>query len=932
MSKSDPPGYLGRVLTEGGMAIGTCFQVRPGVLVTASHVVEHIGDGTAQGHTYVDPIAGGVVRSAQVREIDKLRDLAVLVCAPPLDECVSGFLATDSISAGTAIQVTGVSRFVNAQPFRYTSTTGVWEGCALRNDGVALGQMIATGLVKGMSGAPVRRISDDMVIGIISARYNSPNQWMRNTAWVARTEDLSNLSAAAVEMVPLLAERSPKPDTDRASVRGIQLPRDVDDFVGRTVELQSLTRIANSLGNVRTPNVVIVTGPPGIGKSTLTIRFAHHVRQMFTATMYYLDLRGGESRPLEPEEAMEELIVSMGKDLTRLPKTLSARSSVLRSYLSESRCVLILDNVMTARQAKHLLPGDRTCLTLISSRKGMFELPNATRIDLQPLRSSETRQFFAITLGNARVSAEPEATEALVGLCANSPLAARIVSARLAAHPARRLEDFRRTLESDHRRLAELEIGDLAIRSSFELSYRELRPETQELFRLCSMLPGIPFTVGCAAVLAGIGFHEAQERIYELVEAHLIDVPGRAHVAESKVRYHDLIRLYAAGLLREADPPELQEAAKERLVTEYFAGVIARWHDRREEWGARVPSERDSVTGSEIGDRSNAGDWFADNEDVIVHCIHLSPELGRISDTMMTIEVLVQHLESIARWSRWKELGQFWLSLAEQCTDKSSVARAHRSLARMLRESGDWRLAEHHFLKSADAAREIADRAAEAHSLRGIGTLHRYRGKHGAAEDAFAKALELFREADDVRGEAWTLRSLALLARDRGAFEDARSLGVQSLSIFRRIGDYRGQASTLRNLAIVYTRTRRFSEARDLFEEAMSLYRGMMDPRGTGSTLRNMGDMYAAMGEYKLATGLVSSALTLLREIGDRHWEAAGLRSLAEISTLTGDLEDSVNNYERALAVYSELGDEPRRVAVEAALALAREAAQDSDQ
>ena len=37
------PGYLGRVLDGAGDPVGTCFQVAPGVLVTAWHVLEDIG-------------------------------------------------------------------------------------------------------------------------------------------------------------------------------------------------------------------------------------------------------------------------------------------------------------------------------------------------------------------------------------------------------------------------------------------------------------------------------------------------------------------------------------------------------------------------------------------------------------------------------------------------------------------------------------------------------------------------------------------------------------------------------------------------------------------------------------------------------------------------------------------------------------------------
>ena len=53
------PGYLGRVLDGDGDPVGTCFQVAPGVLVTAWHVLDDIGAAAEDARVRVDPLAGG---------------------------------------------------------------------------------------------------------------------------------------------------------------------------------------------------------------------------------------------------------------------------------------------------------------------------------------------------------------------------------------------------------------------------------------------------------------------------------------------------------------------------------------------------------------------------------------------------------------------------------------------------------------------------------------------------------------------------------------------------------------------------------------------------------------------------------------------------------------------------------------------------------
>jgi hypothetical protein len=153
----------------------------------------------------VAPLADGADRPATVHSVDEARDAAVLVCDVPLEGSAGGLVATDSVVPGTDVAISGVAQIDDEKALRYGSTSGHWQGSALREDGVALGQLTAPGLVKGMSGAPVCRVGDNGVLGMVSARYNSADQWLRNWVWVIRTEDLRPMMAGVQEDPPSLA-------------------------------------------------------------------------------------------------------------------------------------------------------------------------------------------------------------------------------------------------------------------------------------------------------------------------------------------------------------------------------------------------------------------------------------------------------------------------------------------------------------------------------------------------------------------------------------------------------------------------------------------------------------------------------------------------------------------------------------------------------
>jgi tetratricopeptide (TPR) repeat protein len=126
--------------------------------------------------------------------VDELRDLAVLRAERPLPESVARIETTDSVTPDTRVTVVGVVAVEDSgHDYRYLQATGSWTGGSLRDETVALGRMQCSDVLQGMSGAPACRLDDGAVIGVVSARYNSADGWLRDAVWVARTEYLEHL-------------------------------------------------------------------------------------------------------------------------------------------------------------------------------------------------------------------------------------------------------------------------------------------------------------------------------------------------------------------------------------------------------------------------------------------------------------------------------------------------------------------------------------------------------------------------------------------------------------------------------------------------------------------------------------------------------------------------------------------------------------------
>jgi HEAT repeat protein len=196
-------GCLGRVLGGAGGPVGTCFQVAPGVLVTAAHVLEDLGASAPGAVVRVDPLAGDDPFDAHVIAVQPRNDLAVLRASRDLPATVPCLAATATVPTGAEVTLTAAGHLDDAEhTYRFVTATGVWKGAAVR-DGTEWGRFTSQDVLPGMSGAPVCLASDGSVVGVQSGRYNSRDGWFTHSVWVGRTESLAELLRGVV-LVPLL--------------------------------------------------------------------------------------------------------------------------------------------------------------------------------------------------------------------------------------------------------------------------------------------------------------------------------------------------------------------------------------------------------------------------------------------------------------------------------------------------------------------------------------------------------------------------------------------------------------------------------------------------------------------------------------------------------------------------------------------------------
>lgn len=727
-------------------------------------------------------------------------------------------------------------------------------------------------------------------------------------------------------------------------------------MVGREREIQSGCAL------LRRANVRLVTliGPPGVGKTRLSLALAEVLKPDFAHGVCFV--------PLAPIDDPNLVLPAIAQALQVGEVASAPLLKGVQEFLHDKQLLLVLDNfeqvVAAAPQLNDLLLAAAGVKVLVSSREALklygeyeFPVPPLAVPDIQHLPTAVLLEMYpAVELFIQRATAvrfdfavTPENAAAVAQICAwldGLPLAIEMAAARVKWQPpAVLLAQLRNQLMALTGGPRNLTPRQQTLRGALDWSYNLLTPIEQQLWVALGVISG-SVTADVAATLTDLDPVLCKELLRGLVEKSLLQYQEGAQGAQAndddEARYTllQMVREYAQSKQveqgRQAQLQARHAALYHRLVVESQPALATRAAERVlnrltvEHNNLRSALtwylQHDVAQGLQLATLLAKGLWgvrgyFSEGRGWLEKLLAALPpslphpltdqaatttNLTRVSDAWLAAANMAMGQGDIPAAAIFAQKSE---AIALRLEDDSAVRTVLQYRASIALNQSDYPQALHCYQQALNLCRSETsdDQKAAATILNGMGLIAKDQGDYERALALHERSYTIYARLDDQIGMTRSLTYSSIAAYWQGNFQRTIELAQQVIARQQGIGDVISMSYSREIMAMALVKLRRFTEGVQALQESLTEFEKLEDQTGVAMVLVDLGQAAYGQQDYGHSLRYHCQAFHIAHTIGDRRRCAFALEGMAMAYTYLSSHHDHLGKAVRLAAAAATL-------------------------